>query len=216
MSHPTSAPAAMPSSASDLWRFLAFMTALVAGVFTAPTVLASEHPIRVSLFVIGCIIEVAGFLISARGLWRTWRDNAPTGAPMFPQLQQLLNRFRRRKLLAARDTASSSGTAILATGGGYGHTPVDRSAPIEEQIRTLERNIIRALKMSASVEHAVQKEARQRGRDLAALEERLTRADQDNVRLFRTLVIDGVPMAVTGLLMAAAGFMLQALTQGLP
>lgn len=169
---------------------------------------------RNALFVIGFVIEAAGLTLTAIGLWRTWRANTDGREPLWPWLRRcsdfLLYKVLRRK---REPITLSVGTGRIGHRAGsatvYGHQPLSDEMTIDQKIEAVQANALSALDSAARAHSAVGKERSEREHALKGFEERISGTEADLRDYAKRLVVDGIPMAVSGLVVTGVGLLVQ-------
>lgn len=199
----------------DLVIFMLAMAFLLVSVFTAPGILASSHPVRSYVLIVGVIAEIAGLTMALIGLYETWHNNAP-GRSRYPWLVRLWARLRRRPQVVQVHAVDHPGIAESATiyvGGAVGKVG---DSSLQEQVDQIREELAALAQMANDNSQAITTERAERLGAMEAVRREMfeggTRVESRAVKL----TVDGIPLAVTGLGVTIVGVLLQALAQGLP
>jgi hypothetical protein len=168
------------------------------------------------LVVAGFLFEAFGLILTAVGLWRTWKANTDGREPMWPWLRQcvdfLLHNVLRRTPSAGTISASGSGTShFTGTASGYAYQSLNDEMTLDQKIETVQANALSALESAAQARAAVAKEQREREVALKSLEARLSSTEAEFRDYAKRLVVDGIPMAIGGLAVVGLGLLIQTL-----
>lgn len=94
---------------------------------------------------------------------------------------------------------------------GYVSTPLTPELTLEQKIEAVQENALRALRDASQAMAAVTTEQRKREQEVREMANRLEGAETTLVSRTKRLVVDGIPAAVAGLVLATVGLTLQAL-----
>jgi pyruvate/oxaloacetate carboxyltransferase len=164
---------------------------------------------------IGIAVEIVGIGLAGRGLYLTWKDNVPQEKQVGQLLRMFFAAVRRRLRRRTQVTAGvATAWAVAAEAHGVGTvTPSLRSLTSEmsrpELISSLTHNFEALKRITVEMQaelgaakHENAQEARRLATELSATQAGLTEQA-------KTLVVEGVPMAVAGLVVTMVGLLLQ-------
>lgn len=166
------------------------------------------------LVALGFLVEAYGLTLTAVGLWRTWKANTDGREPLWPWLRQcadylLYKVLRRKRAAVVLAPAASAHAHASLSASGYSHTPLNDEMTVEQKIETVQANALTALQLAAGAHGAVTEEQGKRERAFKGLEDRITGTETE-LRTYATrLVVDGIPMAIGGLVLIGLGLLVQ-------
>ena len=163
-----------------------------------------------AMMVLGFTLETCGFVLAGVGLWRTWRDNADGRDFLSPKIRGIVDRalLRSPRVVPGR---ASAGIAVEADAAGFLSRGFTEGMTPDQKLDVAQGNAIAALKSASEARHEIDKERVQRQLEIEALEKRVDAMQADTQAFAKRLVVDGVPVAVVGLSLAAFGLLLQAI-----
>jgi hypothetical protein len=171
------------------------------------------------MFVVMCLgflLELGGLGMAARGFWATWRDNAD-GRPFLPLWVRRLRQWFRVRILRQPRThpVGTSRRTAWDTMAIDDHAQValllTEDQTLEQKVEAVQQNALRALEDASQARVAVTSEQRAREQAIRELTSRLEGAEVTLTTHAKGLVVDGIPTAVAGLVLAALGLIFQAL-----
>jgi hypothetical protein len=177
---------------------------------------AVRHTVLVLwLMIVGFALELCGLGCAGNGLVKTWRANAP-GRVMYPQWSSTIHHALARVGIRQTHTVSSSRStswdtdAVTVTEDAYVTQLLTAEMTTDDRIEAVQANAVHALEAAVEARQRMASEQRARERDVDDLRRKITQSEQTTSHLAKSLVVDGVPLAVFGLWLAFAGLVLQA------
>jgi hypothetical protein len=175
--------------------------------------------VMMTLIVLGFLLEATGLLLTARGLWRTWRANSAGRDFLSPRLRHAVNWIMYSLLRRPRPVVTLGLNATLRRDEAAMHGTVFQEfrddMTIDERADIAQANALSALEAAGAAQSAIADEQRERKAGHAQLDERITGTESDLTTFARSLVVDGIPLAVGGLGLAAVGLLLQSIASGM-
>jgi hypothetical protein len=162
----------------------------------------------------GLFLELVGLGVAARGLWQTWKANAPD-RPFFPSWVYQSSSWIQSKLLRRKPRTQKVSGHVRATWGFEGKAEgrvwegFTDEMTLEQMVEVAQSNAIEARKEADEARRAVETERAEREAAMAGVDSRLRGTDEELRSFARNLVVDGVPIAVMGLTLAAVGLVMQ-------
>lgn len=165
--------------------------------------------------ILGFALEGCGFVLAARGLLQTWQANAGDRQFFSPRFQRIfawvrVHLLRKPGVPAATATFTAQRQARDALFVGVVERASTDEMTVEERLEVIHDISVEARREASAAVAAVEKEARERRAAVTAIESRLDVTSKELTAHAERLVVDGVPLAVAGLVSAAAGLTLQA------
>jgi hypothetical protein len=166
-----------------------------------------------TLIVLGFVVEATGLCLTARGLWRTWRANSSGHDFLAPWARRvvnwLLHSLLRRPHPATTIRLNATLPGVEAAFHGHAFQTFRDDSTIEERVDIAQANALSALQAASTANSAIAAERRERQTGHAQLDQRIASTESDVTAFARSLVVDGIPLAVTGLGLAGLGLLLQ-------
>jgi len=164
---------------------------------------------------IGFLLEFVGFGVAAFGSWQTWKANADERPFFSARIRKAGNWIRvevfRRRPRTHQVTGSASGSSTVhGDAAGYVSQTLTDAMTLETKIEAVQANALKALAAAAEAHRVAVEEKRERKTAMAVLEKQIHGTQQELSKFARGLVVDGVPLTVTGLTFAVFGLVLQA------
>lgn len=168
---------------------------------------------------VGVLVEVVGVSLTAFGIAQTWRDHAGGDsfwAALGHDLRRLLDSVLRRKPPAVQGSVAT----LLPSMTALGHATVSVSLPpdstIEEKLDQLKQEVNRAAAIAGQAKAAAGRNAKNLEKVEERLSQQISRVQADTSSRLRQLTLEGLPLAVLGLVVSALGTLIQVGSSALP
>lgn len=172
-----------------------------------------------TLIVLGFLIEALGLGLTGTGLWQTWRANA-AGRDFLPaRVRRWVDWVKHSVLRRPRPSISVSANAVLPPLEMVGHITAKQTfteyMTIDEKVNVVQANALAALQSAGNLASELRAERRQRSESDDRLSARIQGTEHQVREFARSMVVDGIPLAVLGVVLTTIGLLLQTIASAM-